>query len=78
MNKKVNGRIKAEQVKVIMADFVDLGVMSLTEAMALARSRGEDLVEVQPDLAPPVCEVIDYGKYRFRLQKARKAKKREE
>jgi translation initiation factor IF-3 len=58
-------------------DFVDLGVLSIVDALDLARSRREDLVEVQPDSVPPVCEVVDYGKYRFRLQEMRRARKHE-
>lgn len=73
----VNGRITADQVKVILDDFVDLGVLSIVDALDLARSRREDLVEVQPDSVPPVCEVVDYGKYRFRLQEMRRARKHE-
>jgi translation initiation factor IF-3 len=77
MQERVNGRIKADRVRVIVEDGVDLGVFSIGDALDLARSRREDLVEVQPDSIPPVCEIVDYGRYRFRLQEARKARMHE-
>ena len=77
MQERVNGRIKADRVRVIVEDGVDLGVFSIGDALDLARSRREDLVELQPDSIPPVCEIVDYGRYRFRLQEARKARMHE-
>jgi translation initiation factor IF-3 len=70
---RINGGIKANEVKVISEDGADIGVFSLSDALALVSSRGEDLVEIDPEAVPPVCQAIDYGKYRYRLQQARKA-----
>lgn len=72
MKARVNGQITAHEVRLVSEDGVELGVHSLTAALKLARSREEDLVEIDPDSSPPVCQVIDYGKYRFRLQQAQK------
>lgn len=46
-----------------------LGVVSIDEALGIARDRGLDLVEVSPNAAPPVCKIIDFGKYKYQLQK---------
>jgi len=71
MQARVNGQIKASQVTLIDEDGADLGVFSLSDALALARSQGIDLVEIHPDSTPPVCQVIDYGKYQYQLQQRR-------
>ena len=59
----MNLQITASEVRLISEDGADLGVHSRTAALDLVRSLGEDLVEVDPDSTPPVCQVIDYGKY---------------
>jgi len=59
---RVNQQIPATEVKVIDEEGLDLGVFGLAEALKLVASRREDLVEVQPEVVPPVCQVIDYGK----------------
>lgn len=46
-----------------------LGVVSIKEAIAIARERGYDLVEVAPNANPPVCRIMDYGKYKYQLEK---------
>ena len=70
MPARVNGKITATQVRLIDDAGGELGVLTLERALDLARSRGEDLVEVGPDDTPPLCQLIDYGKYRWRLQQA--------
>jgi len=60
---RTNDEIRASQVRVV-AEGEDPGVMSLAEALALARGAGLDLVEVAPDAHPPVCRVMDYTQYR--------------
>jgi translation initiation factor IF-3 len=71
----INREIKAAMVRVI-ADNEQLGIMPLAEALAEAGRRGLDLVEVAPNAAPPVCRILDYGKYRYqqskKMQDARK------
>jgi len=75
MPARVNGKITGTQVRLIDHTGGDLGVLSLERALDLARSRGEDLVEVGPAETPPLCQVIDYGKYRWRLQQAREVRR---
>ena len=75
MPARVNGKITATRVRLIDDAGGELGVLTLERALDLARSRCEDLVEVGPDDTPPLCQLIDYGKYRWRLQQAREDRK---
>jgi translation initiation factor IF-3 len=75
---RVNERIRAERVRVVDENGHQIGIMSLREALALARERDLDLVEVAPQADPPVCRIIDYGKYLYeQKKKAQEAKKRQ-
>ena len=74
MKARVNLQIQAPEVRVVSEDGADLGLFPRQQALEMARKRGEDLVEIGPDAAPPVCQMIDYGKYQYRLQEARKGK----
>ena len=65
-------------VRVIGADGEMVGVLSREEALALAEESGMDLVEIQPNQDPPVCRVMDYGKFRFDLQKKAAAAKKKQ
>ena len=69
---RVNGKIRAREVRVIDGDQKNLGVLSLGEAINLARSRGVDLVEVNPTAVPPVCRLVDFGKFRYEQAKREK------
>jgi translation initiation factor IF-3 len=69
---RVNGKIRAREVRVIDSDKKQLGVLSLGEAITLARSRGVDLVEIAPNATPPVCRLVDFGKYRYEQAKQEK------
>jgi translation initiation factor IF-3 len=69
---RVNLQITAPEVRLITEDGGDMGTFSRAAALNLARARKEDLVEMNPDSDPPVCQVIDYGKCQYRLQQARK------
>jgi len=69
---RVNGKIRAREVRVIDADQKNLGVISLSEAITLARSKGVDLVEVNPNAVPPVCRLVDFGKFRYEQAKREK------
>jgi translation initiation factor IF-3 len=66
---RVNGKIRAREVRVIDGDQKNLGVMPLGEAITLARSRQVDLVEVNPNAVPPVCRLVDFGKFRYEQAK---------
>ena len=73
---RVNGKIRAREVRVIGVDGKQLGVISLSEALNLARASGVDLVEIAPTATPPVCRVVDYGKYRYEQAKKEKESKK--
>lgn len=64
-----NGEIKALAVRVIGDEAEQLGLMPIEKAMEMAEERGTDLVEVSPKSQPPVCKLMDYGKYLYRLKK---------
>ncbi len=65
----MNSQIRARQVRVIDADGAQLGVMAPEDAQRLALQRELDLVEVAPTASPPVCRIMDYGKYRYTMKK---------
>ena len=68
--------IRAREVRVIAADGEQLGVMAVREAIAKAEDLGLDLVEVAPNAVPPVCRIMDFGKYKYELnKKANESKK---
>lgn len=69
---RINGKIRAREVRVIGHDGQQLGVLPLTEAINLARVHGVDLVEVAPTANPPVCRVVDFGKYKYEQEKRQK------
>ena len=66
---RVNEEIIADQILVIDNEGEKLGTMTVDEALTIAESRELDLVEVAPDAIPPVCRIMDYGKYRYQQQK---------
>ncbi|MGN0859273.1 MAG: translation initiation factor IF-3 [Stenotrophomonas sp.] len=72
-----NLEIRVPRVRVIGSDGEMVGVLTRDEALAMAEEEGLDLVEIQPQADPPVCKVMDYGKFRFEAQKrASEAKKK--
>jgi translation initiation factor IF-3 len=73
---RVNGKIRAREVRVIGADGKQVGVVSLSDALNMARAHGVDLVEISPNAVPPVCRVVDYGKYRYEQAKKDKESKK--
>ena len=75
---KANERIRSPQVQVISSDGKNLGILNIKEAINAARQEGLDLIEISPNANPPVCKIIDIGKYKYDLQKkANKAKKKQ-
>ncbi|HKA32585.1 MAG TPA: translation initiation factor IF-3 [Candidatus Binatia bacterium] len=66
---RINHQIRARDVRVIGVDGSQLGVMSLYEALKQVESLGVDLVEVAPEAQPPVCRMMDYGKFRYQQKK---------
>ena len=65
----MNERIQAREVRVIDEEGEQLGIMPPFETLKMARGQGLDLVEVAPNAAPPVCRIINYGKYLYQLSK---------
>ena len=63
----INEQIRDREVRLINADGEQLGVMSSKEAMKLAKEANLDLVKIAPNAKPPVCKIIDYGKYRYEM-----------
>ena len=75
---KANERIRSPQVQVISSDGKNLGTLATEEAINIAKQEGLDLIEISPNAKPPVCKIIDIGKYKYDLQKkANKAKKKQ-
>jgi len=75
---KANERIRASQVQVISNDGKNLGTLPTHEAISIAKQEGLDLIEISPNANPPVCKIIDIGKYKYDQQKkAHKTKKKQ-
>ena len=75
---RANERIRAQEVQVINSYGKNLGILPTEEAINIARQEGLDLIEISPNARPPVCKIIDIGKYKYDLQKkANKAKKKQ-
>ena len=71
---RVNDRIRAPRVRVVAPDGRQLGIMNTREAVAKAQAVGLDLVEIAGQVDPPVCKIIDYGKYKYEQSKLKKQK----
>lgn len=69
---QINEEIREREVRVVSADGEQLGVMSSKDALELAEKKGLDLVNIAPSAKPPVCKIMDYGRYKFELQKREK------
>lgn len=69
---RINGKIRAREVRVIGPEGAQVGILPLHEAIKMARAHNMDLVEVAPNATPPVCRIIDYGKYRYEQAKKEK------
>ena len=66
---RVNGKIRAREVRVIGVDGHQLGVLTLADAINMARANAVDLVEIAPNATPPVCRLVDFGKFRYEQSK---------
>lgn len=74
----INGQIRDKEIRLIGEDGEQLGIMSTREAMKLAAEAELDLVKIAPTAKPPVCKIIDYGKYKYELtRKEKEAKKKQ-
>ncbi|MGB9823604.1 MAG: translation initiation factor IF-3 [Candidatus Hydrothermia bacterium] len=75
---RVNEKIRAPEVRVIGPDGKHLGIMKLKDALRVAYEAGLDLVEVDPNANPPVCKILDYGKFKYEEQKKQKEAKKKQ
>ncbi|MEI0843664.1 translation initiation factor IF-3 [Brachyspira pilosicoli] len=75
---RINQFITAPEVRVVHDEKGSLGIMSIKDALALAKEEGSDLVEIVPTAEPPVCKIINYGKYKFDIQKKSKEAKKKQ
>jgi translation initiation factor IF-3 len=69
---QINEEIRDNEVRVVDSDGTQLGIMSLRQALDLANEKKLDLVKIAPLAQPPVCKILDYGKYRYDMQKREK------
>jgi len=65
---RINQEIRARKVRLIDKDGHDRGNVPIADALALAQESGLDLVEIAPEAEPPVCKLLDYGKYKYKYQ----------
>ena len=72
---RTNEKIRASEVQVIASDGKNLGTLKTQEAINIAKQEGLDLIEISPNASPPVCKIIDIGKYKYDLQKKSKQSK---
>ena len=66
---KSNNRITAPEVQVIGSDGENIGIINTNEAISMAKEQGLDLIEIAPNAKPPVCKIIDMGKFKYDAQK---------
>jgi translation initiation factor IF-3 len=74
----VNKGIRASEVRVIGSDGEQAGILPIAEALRIAQNEDLDLVEVSPDAKPPVCKIMDHGKYKYELTKKKQEAKRKQ
>ncbi len=75
---RMNERIRAREIRVIGEDGEQFGVMTVNEAIALATEKNLDLVEISPNATPPVCKIMDYGKFKYEKTKKEKENKKKQ
>lgn len=75
---QVNEKIRARQMRVIDPDGKQIGIIEKSKALELAGSYNLDLVEISPNASPPVCRIMDYGKYKYQLSKKEKESKKKQ
>jgi translation initiation factor IF-3 len=73
---KINRQIRADKIRVINSDGSQAGIMSVNEALKIAEEENLDLVEISPNATPPVCKIIDFGKFKYQQLKKEKENKK--
>ncbi|MCK5312961.1 MAG: translation initiation factor IF-3 [Desulfobacteraceae bacterium] len=74
----VNNQIRAEEVRIIGPDGEQVGILPIKDALERAEASGMDLVEVSPNAKPPVCKIMDYGKYKYQQTKQKQEAKKKQ
>ena len=74
----MNERIRAREIRVIGEDGEQFGILTVNEALALAAEKNLDLVEISPNATPPVCKIMDYGKFKYEKTKKEKENKKKQ
>lgn len=77
-SERVNDQIHVRKVRLVDTEGKQIGIVPTDEALRMAYDKGLDLVEVQPNARPPVCRILDYGKYRYKKSKKRKAMRKKQ
>ena len=75
---RINDRIEAREVRLVAQDGEMMGVVALTDALDRADEVGLDLVEISPNATPPVCKILDYGKFKYEAQKKANAARKKQ
>jgi translation initiation factor IF-3 len=75
---RINEQIRVPEVRLIAEDGSQIGIVPVKEALKTAEERGLDLVEISPNSNPPVCKIMDYGKYKYQLEISEKLKKKKQ
>ena len=75
---RMNEKIRAREIRVIGEDGEQFGILSVNEALALAAEKSLDLVEISPNATPPVCKIMDYGKFKYEKTKKEKENKKKQ
>jgi translation initiation factor IF-3 len=75
---RINEDIKVPEIRLIGSDGIVVGIMPVEEALKLSQAAGLDLVEISPNATPPVCKIIDYGKFMFEITKREKEAKKKQ
>jgi len=78
LNYRVNRQIRAREVRLIDETGTQIGIVPLREALDLAEEKGLDLVEIAPQAKPPVCKIMDYGKFKYELKKKEREARRKQ
>lgn len=73
---RVNHKIRAREVRVISSEGTQLGIMPTSQALSVAQQQGKDLVEVAPNAEPPVCKIVEYGKFKYEQEKREREARR--
>lgn len=77
-SQRINNDIRAPKVRLIGADGSQVGIVGIQEALKRAEISGLDLVEIAPNAAPPVCKILDYGKYKYQKHKREKENRKKQ